>query len=175
MKRSLGILILLLSSLVLSACSNNDEQDIKSWIKESTKDMKGKVAALPQAKANEDISYEFGNSTDPFQSKKIDPKSRSGKGNLQPDLNRRKEPLESFPLESIKMIGTLVKKNITYGLVKADRTYLVRTGNYMGQNFGVISKISDTEITLKELVEDSNGEWVDRTSSLQLQEQEAKK
>jgi hypothetical protein len=89
----------------------------------------------------------------------------------QPDLDRPKEPLEAFTLESIQMVGSLTQGRETYGLVKAgpnlDR---VRKGNYMGQNFGVITGIDEAQISLKELIQEGSGEWIERSSSLQLQE-----
>ena len=161
--------------LLLAGCGNPDYQDIKDWIHESSRNLKAKIPALPQIKPNTATSYEAGNLMDPFQARKVEPEKKAGGGGPQPDLNRRKEPLESFPLETIQMVGTILKGKQLYALVKADRTYLVRTGNYMGQNFGVVTHISEGDITLKELVEDSGGDWTDRTSTLQLQEQETKK
>jgi type IV pilus assembly protein PilP len=93
-------------------------------------------------------------------------------------VDRRKEPLEAFPLETLKMVGTLVKGKATHAIVQADKgLHQVRVGNYMGQNYGIITNISENEVLLKELVEDANGDWTERASSLQLQEkqQEVKK
>ena len=92
----------------------------------------------------------------------------------QPDLNRRKEALEAFPLESLQMVGTLEQKRVNYALIKTPdkNLYRVKVGNYVGQNFGVISAISDSAVTLKEVIQDSSsGSWTERTSSLQLLEQ----
>ncbi len=84
---------------------------------------------------------------------------------------RIKEPLEAFPLESIQMLGTITQEKETFALVKAGpNLYRVRKGMYMGQNFGVITVIDEAQITLKELVQDSGGEWIERSSSLQLVE-----
>lgn len=174
--RTAGMVLMSLASLIVVACGSEDNQDMKNWVKESTVNIKGKIPPLPQIKQNTSVSYEAGNLVDPFQPRKIEPDKKAGRGGgVQPDLNRRKEPLESYPLESIKMVGSILKGKVLYGLVKADRTYLVRSGNYMGQNFGVITHISENEITLKELVEDSAGDWTNRTSTLQMQEQETKK
>jgi len=88
-----------------------------------------------------------------------------------PDPNRPKEPLEAFPLESIQMLGTITQSQETFALVKAGpNLYRVRKGNYMGQNFGVITGIDDAQINLKELVQDAGGDWVERSSALQLVE-----
>jgi type IV pilus assembly protein PilP len=93
-------------------------------------------------------------------------------GTLAPDLNRRKEPLEAFPLESLQMVGTMQRGKSTFALVRTtDKDiYQVRIGNYLGQNFGVIIDISDNEIRLKELVQDGSGDWTERSSTLQLAE-----
>ena len=82
-----------------------------------------------------------------------------------------KEPLEAFPLESIQMMGTITQDRETFALVKAGpNLYRVRKGNYMGQNFGVVTGIDESQITLKELIQDGGGEWVERNSALQLVE-----
>jgi len=95
---------------------------------------------------------------------------------LAPELNRRKEPLEAYPLEALSMVGTLAKDKSMYALVRTPERdiYQVRSGNYLGQNFGVVTNISDTEIKLKELVQDGAGDWTERTSALQLQQPDAK-
>lgn len=86
-------------------------------------------------------------------------------------MNRRREPLEAYPLESLQMVGSISKQGNTIAIIKADKTtYYVRTGNYMGQNFGVITTVTEGDVTVKELVQDSTGDWIERTSSLQLQE-----
>jgi type IV pilus assembly protein PilP len=94
-------------------------------------------------------------------------------GGPQPDLNRRKEALESFALESLQMVGTLEQKQVRYALIRTsdNNLYRVRPGNYVGQNFGVITSISESAVTLKEVIQDSSsGSWNERTSSLQLLE-----
>ena len=94
---------------------------------------------------------------------------------MAPDLNRRKEPLEAFPLEQLKMVGTLAQGTDTYALVRADKTlYRVKKGNYMGQNFGLITDVNDSEIKLKEIVQDSAGDWAERQSVLPLLEEAGK-
>jgi type IV pilus assembly protein PilP len=100
------------------------------------------------------------------------PNARRG-GGIKPDLERRKEPLEAYPLESLKMVGTLMKGKMVHALVQADKTlHQVKIGNYMGQNFGIITDINDSEVKLKELVPDSLGDYAERTSTLQLQEKQ---
>lgn len=88
-------------------------------------------------------------------------------------MDRRREPLEAYPLESMQMVGVLEQGRTVHALVSVNNTlHQVKVGHYMGQNFGVVTAISESEVTLRELVEDVYGDWVERTSSLVLQEQQ---
>ena len=94
-----------------------------------------------------------------------------GGGGVQPDLNRPKEPLEAFPLEALQMVGTLSQNKDMYALVRAgSNLFRVKKGNYMGPNFGVITGIDEGQINLKEVVQDSGGDWVERSTTVQMQE-----
>ena len=94
---------------------------------------------------------------------------------IDKELTRRKEPLEAFPLEQLKMVGTLSQAKEMYALVRADKTlYRVKKGNYMGQNFGLITDVTEGEIKLKEIVQDSAGDWAERQSVLPLLEEAGK-
>ena len=134
-----------------------------------------KVEPLPQVKPYEPVPYKAYEEIDPFRGSRIEVAASAGAmasaTGIKPDLNRPKEPLEAFPLESLRMVGTLQQNKETYGLIRAGTNlFRVKKGNYMGQNFGVITAIADTEITLKELVQDGGGDWIERASALQLQE-----
>lgn len=155
-------------ALVIAGCGGESHQDLRAWMQEQGKGAKGKLDPLPQVKPYEPFSYNAFDLPDPFKPRKIEP-IKSG-STLAPDLNRRKEPLEAFPLESLQMVGTLQRGRATFALVRTtDRDiYQVRVGNYLGQNFGVIIDISDSEIRLKELVQDGSGDWTERSSTLQL-------
>ncbi len=157
--------------LLVVGCSGDEHSGVKQWMAESSRDLRGRVPPLPTIKTFPVVSYEAGSLVDPFRPSKLEaPKSGGGSG-LQPDLNRRREPLEAFPLESLRMVGVLNMKGRPVAIVSADRTlYQVGVGNYMGQNFGVITQVTENEIKLKELIEDTNGDWVERVSTLQLQE-----
>jgi len=139
-------------------------------MQEQGKGARGKLDPLPQVKPYEPFAYNAFDLPDPFRPRKVEPLKGSSK--LAPDLNRRKEPLEAFPLESLQMVGTLQRGKGTYALVRTtDKDiYQVKVGNYMGQNFGVVIDINDGEIRLKELVQDGAGDWTERTSTLQLAE-----
>ena len=171
--RTISILLL---GLMLTACSGGDHQDLRQWMAEVSKDIKGRIPPLPQVKPYEPVAYDVGNLVDPFKPAKIAPEGKKGGGGVQPDFDRPREPLEAYPLESLKYVGVMSKKKVSYAIVLVDGSlYQVRTGNYLGQNFGVVTKISEAEVVLKELVQDAAGDWVERVSSLQLQGQEGMK
>jgi type IV pilus assembly protein PilP len=167
-------IIAFLGGLLLAACSN-DHENIQAWMAEQAAGMKGGVKPLPEIKPPPVASYEAGERMSPFDQGRLDLDKKASKGG-GPDVSRRREPLEAFPLESLRMVGFLMKDKAAHAVVRADKAlFQVRVGNYMGQNFGVITQISEGEVVLKELVEDLNGDWTERTSTLQLQEREAKK
>ena len=90
---------------------------------------------------------------------------------VAPELARRKEPLESFPLDAMSVVGSIYKAGQPVVLVKVDNLlYQVKLGAYLGQNYGRVTKISETEVTLREIVQDAVGEWIERVATLQLQE-----
>jgi type IV pilus assembly protein PilP len=165
-----------LTGLVLAACGVGEFSDLKEFVDQSGQGLRGRVEPLPQVKAYEPISYNAFDLPDPFKPRKIEPEKGGGSGPA-PDPNRRKEPLEAYPLESLKMVGTLERANQRWALIKTpdSNLYRVRRGNYMGQNFGVIAMISESSITLKELIQDTTGSWSERTSNLQLLEDEEKR
>jgi type IV pilus assembly protein PilP len=168
--------LVLACAAALAACSGEQHSDLKKELNEMTKDLRGRVDPLPQVRPYEPVPYQAENEIDPFRPSRIEVAAAGGSGGpsaggKQPDLDRPKEPLEAFPLESIQMVGSLTQGRETFGLVKAGpNLYRVRKGNYMGQNFGVITGIDEVQISLKELIQEGSGEWVERASSLQLQE-----
>ncbi|HEX4926714.1 MAG TPA: pilus assembly protein PilP [Burkholderiales bacterium] len=168
-------LVLALAAL-LAACGADEHGDLRKELAEATKDFRGRVDPLPQVKPYEPVPYTSEGEVDPFRPDRIEvaQASRSSSGNaalIEEQRKRPPEPLEAFPLESIQMMGTITRDKETFALVKAGpNLYRVRKGNYMGQNFGVITAIDEAQISLKELVQDGGGEWVERTSALQLVE-----
>ena len=157
-------------ALILGACSS-ELDELKAFVKESEKGLPRKIDPLPAVKPFEPFAYEGFDLPDPFKPRKLASKEGGG-GGLAPDLNRRKEPLEAFPLEQLKMVGTLSQGKDTFAIVRAEKTlYRVRKGNYMGQNFGLITDVTDGEIKLKEIVQDSAGDWAERQSVLPLLEE----
>lgn len=162
---------------LLAGCSSDEHGDLKQELAEATKDFRGRVDPLPQVKPYEPVPYTGEGQVDPFRPERIELAQASRRASsgtaalIEEQRKRPPEPLEAFPLESIQMLGTITQQKETFALVKAGpNLYRVRKGNYMGQNFGVITGIDESEIKLKELVQDSGGEWVERMSSLQLVE-----
>lgn len=161
-------------ALLVAGCGGESHQDLRAWMQDQGKGVRGKLDPLPQVKPYEPFTYNAFDLADPFKPRKIEPVKGGSK--LAPDLNRRKEPLEAYPLESLQMVGTLQRGKSTFALVRTtDKdVYQVKVGNYMGQNFGVIVNIGDGDIRLKELVQDGAGDWTERTSTLQLAEADSR-
>lgn len=172
----LPVTLSLLATLLLAGCMAEEHHDIKQWMQDESKNIKGKVQPLPEITAFPVVSYEADDQVDPFSSARIETGKKGEGGALRPDPNRYKEPLEAYPLESLKMVGIIQEQGRMSAMVLADKNvHTVRIGNYMGQNFGMVVGIDDMEIQLKELVQDQDSEWVERATALQLQEQETKK
>jgi len=175
MRRTIGT-ALALTVFAIAGCESGDQNELRDWMKTETKDLRGRIPPLPQVKPYEPVAYDAAGLVDPFRSSRlmIENKQQGG-GGLQPDMNRPKEPLEAFPLESLKYVGYLSKSRQPHAIILADAAlHQVKIGNYMGQNFGVVTRISDSDIVLRELVQDSAGDWVERTSTLMLQAKEGK-
>jgi type IV pilus assembly protein PilP len=167
--------LLVPAALLLVAGCSSEIDELKAFVRDSDKGIPRRVEPLPAVKPFEPFAYEGFDLPDPFKPRKLSAPKEGGGGGIAPDLNRRKEPLEAFPLEQLKMVGTLSQNKETYALVRADKTlYRVKKGNYMGQNFGLITDVTESEIKLKEIVQDSAGDWAERQSVLPLLEETGK-
>ena len=168
-------LLIPVALLALAGCSS-ELDELKGFVKDSDKQVRRSIEPLPAVKPFEPFTYEGFDLPDPFKPRKLGPPSNAKPDDrLALEMNRRKEPLEAFPLEQLKMVGTLSQGNDMYALVRAEKTlYRVKKGNYMGQNFGLITDITDNEIKLKEIVQDSAGDWAERQSVIPLLEETGK-
>jgi type IV pilus assembly protein PilP len=175
--RIVGILGVFCLGLV--GCGASKEDDIREWMVSERNAAQPKVKPLPAPKPFVPEPYTNASAMEPFSSQKLtqalkrDSAQVASNGALvAPELARRKEPLEAFPLDTMVLVGSLVKAGQPVALVKVDSLlYQVRPGNYLGQNFGKVTKISETEVTLREIVQDAVGEWIERVVNIQLQEQ----
>ena len=162
--------MLALFSAALVACSGDKGDDLDKFMATAANDMGKTVEPLPEVLPYTPLQYNADDIlSDPFKARKAVNKS----GALQPNTNRPKEALEAYPLESLKYVGSLSKSKLSYALIKTpDNTVQqVKVGNYIGPNFGLITKIDETSISLKEIIQDDlTGDWVERTASINLQE-----
>ena len=171
MNRLALMLFVLVSCAGLASCGEKNS-DLKKFVAESDKMPRDRIPPIPEVKPYEPFTYNAYDLLDPFKPREIIPPKGGGGGGLQPNLTRHKEPLEAFPLENLKMVGTLQQGNTTYAIIKTpdNDLFRVKPGNYMGQNFGVITAIDESTIHLKEIIQDSTGDWAERISTMTLVE-----
>lgn len=177
MKR-IYILLWVLLSIALSGCVSSKEDDIRAWMVQERNQTKPQVAPISAPKQFVPEPYTNASAVEPFSNQKLtqalkqDSAQATSNGALvAPELARRKEPMEAFPLDSMTLVGSIIKAGQPVALVKVDNLlYQVKLGNHLGQNFGRVTKINETEITLREIVQDAVGEWIERVATLQLQE-----
>lgn len=170
-----GRTILALSlAFVLGGCSSNDGMDdLREFVKNEHAERKPKIEPLPEIKPNEAFAYAAMDLPDPFAPRNLQTQGAgAGKGGPKPDMNRRKEPLEDFPLDSLKMVGTLERGKRIWAIVQApDGTvHKLEVGNHAGQNFGTVKKITEEKVDLVELIQGALGDWVEREASLAITE-----
>jgi type IV pilus assembly protein PilP len=169
-------LLLPLSCLfLLAGCASEEHQDIREWMQEQAKDMRGRVAPLPEIKPFPPVAYEGGSLLSPFASGKIVTVDAS-LDKTAPDRNRPLQPLESFPLEDLKVVGIILSGKSPYALIQTpppNKPKDVRVGEYIGQNFGKITAIDKDGVTVRETVKDINGAWVEQEKTLSVSKQGA--
>lgn len=166
-----------LTVLALAACGTSGQEELQQWMTEQRAATKPKVQPIPEPKKFVPQAYTQEVSIDPFSKQKLtqalqrESASTSNAALLAPELQRRKEPLEGFPLDAMKMVGFIMKEGQPVALLRVDNLlYQVRPGNYLGQNYGKIMKVGETEVVLREIVLDPTGDWTERAATLQLQE-----
>jgi type IV pilus assembly protein PilP len=157
-------------SLALAACSGDKGDDLDQFMQSAANNMGKTVEPLPEVLPYSPLEYNAdGTLADPFKPRKAASKT----GSLQPNTNRPKEALEGYPLESLKYVGSMSKNKLTFALIKTpDNTVQqVKVGNYLGPNYGLITAINESDIALKEIVQDDlTGDWIERSASINLQE-----
>lgn len=167
-----------LSLLSLVGCDSARDDELKAWMTEQRTQVRPKIVPLAEPTQFVPQDYVQQNALDPYSADKLTQALRRDSSSVAanaalvaPEMARRKEPLEAFPLDTMSMVGSLVKAGQPVALVRVGTLlYQVRVGDHLGLNFGRVLRITETEITLREIVEDPSGDWVERSTSLQLQE-----
>src|SRR5437764_9434151 len=163
-----------LACVLLTACSG-EQDELQQWMEQQKREVKPSVQPLSPPKKFNPQPYASLTGVEPFSTQKLTvalkQEARQPNSLLNAEVNRRKEPLEAYPLDSMGMVGSVIKQGRPYALLRVDNLlYQVKVGDYLGQNYGKITKITETDISLREIVQDAAGEWIERTGSLQLQE-----
>jgi type IV pilus assembly protein PilP len=164
----------LIAVCTLVACTA-DHDELRQWMEQQRREIKPSVTPLQAPKKFDPEPYSQSQAVEPFSGQKLSvalkQEARAPNSLLARQLNRRKEPLEAYPLDSMNMVGSVTKQGQPYALLRVDALlYQVKVGDHIGQNYGQITGISETEVTLKETVQDAAGEWIERPATLQLQE-----
>ena len=162
----------------LVGCSASGDEELDQWMREQRAQIRPKVTPIPEPKVFRPQAYTQVGAIEPFSSQRLvtaltrEASQAAYSGTLiAPELARRKEPLEAFPLDTMAMVGSVLNAGKPIALVRVDNLlYQVRVGHYLGQNYGKVTKITETEVTLREIVQDATGEWIERVANLQLQE-----
>jgi type IV pilus assembly protein PilP len=168
-----GAIVLAVS--VATAGCGADIDELQSWMEQQRREVKPTVQPIAPPKKFDPQPYAAVDAVDPFSTQKLSVALKQDvkqpNSLLAAEMNRRKEPLEAFPLDSMTMVGSVVRAGRPYALLRVDNLlYQVKAGDYLGQNFGKITKITETDIALREIVQDASGEWIERPGTLQLQE-----
>lgn len=171
--------VLLLAAALLAACGSTSEDDLRTWMQEQRSQMRPRVPPISEPKPFRPENYVDGEAVDPFSRDKLTSalkregvqQASTTSALIAPELARRKEALEAYPLDTMSMVGSLIQEGQPAALVKVDKLlYQVRLGSHLGMNYGRVIKITETEVTLREIVQDAVGEWIERPATLQLQE-----
>ena len=172
MKRTAFRLLPWLSLLVLMAgCSDLGVSDVQRWVADQRSHAKPYVKDVSEPKPYIALAYtEAAVEPEPFDAERLMRVWKTGPNPLEECRNRRPQPLEAFPLDAISMVGSIHRKGKQVALVKVDKLlYQVSVGNYLGQNCGLVEQVSENQVTLREIVQDS-GDVIERKATLQLQE-----
>jgi type IV pilus assembly protein PilP len=159
---------------ILSGCSGQQDE-LQSWMAQERAQARPSVQPISAPQKFNPQGYQTGDTVEPFSAQKLIVVLKQDRSQpnsaVAAELSRRKQPLEAFPLDSMSMVGSVNRRGVQYALLKVDNLlYQVKVGDYLGQNFGKIMKVTETEIELREIVQDAAGEWIERPAALQLQE-----
>jgi type IV pilus assembly protein PilP len=168
-------LALLLPALLLAGCGDSDVKEVRDWMAAVKAETRPAVKPLPEPKEFVPFAYGQKEVVDPFSQNKLlvelAKAAEASHNPLKPDTSRPKELLENYPLDTMRMVGAIQKGGVNYGLLQIDKAvFQVRVGQRIGQNFGLVTRVSDGGVDIRETVQDAAGEWVERMTKLELQE-----
>jgi type IV pilus assembly protein PilP len=171
-------LVALMVAAALVGCGA-DLDELQQWMEQQRREVKPNVPPLQPPKKFDPQPYAAADAVEPFSTQKLavalKRDERAPSSLLAAELKRRKEPLEAYPLDSMAMVGSVNKQGRPFALLRVDGLlYQVKVGDYMGQNYGRILRISEADLVLREVVQDAAGEWIERNSTLQLLERGAR-
>jgi len=166
--RVLGTTILV---FVVVGCVNDNVSDLQEHIAQIKAKKPPPIPPLPEVKQYDTYVYDETTLRDPFQASVARKVVRSN-NNLRPNLKRQREVLEQFPLDTLSMVGSLEQGGERWALIRAQDGTLYRTkkGRYIGQDYGEIIRVTESEIVLQETVPDGLGGWVRRQATLSVSE-----
>ena len=172
---------LALTALVVAALvgCGAELDELQQWMEQQRREVKPNVPPLLPPKKFDPQPYAAADGVEPFSTQKLTVAlkrdERVPSSLLAGELKRRKEPLEAYPLDNMNMVGSVNKQGRPFALLRVDGLlYQVKVGDYMGQNYGRVLRISDSDLVLREVVQDAAGEWIERNSTLQLLERGAR-
>ena len=177
-RRLVRLTLAILGATALVGCGA-ELDELQLWMEQQRREVKPNVPPLQPPKKFDPQPYAAADAVEPFSTQKLTVAlkrdERVPSSLLAGELKRRKEPLEAYPLDNMTMVGSVNKQGRPFALLRVDGLlYQVKVGDYMGQNYGRVLRISDTDLVLREVVQDAAGEWIERNSTLQLLERGAR-
>jgi len=177
-RRVTCLALAVLGAASLAGCGA-ELDELQQWMEQQRREAKPNVPPLEPPKKFDPQPYAAADAVEPFSTQKLavalKRDERAPSSLLAGELQRRKEPLEAYPLDNMTMVGSVNKQGRPFALLRVDGLlYQVKVGDYMGQNYGRVLRISDTDLVLREVVQDAAGEWIERNSALQLLERGAR-
>jgi type IV pilus assembly protein PilP len=170
----------LMATTLLAGCGDSDVREVRDWMEQVKRDTRPAVKPLPEPKDFLPYAYGAKDAVDPFEPNKLLGElaraAATSNNPNQPDLQRPRELLETFPLDTMQMVGMMEKGGTRYALLQIERSlHQVKAGQRIGQNFGVVTHVSEDAVDIREVVQDAAGEWTQRVTKLELQTKENRK
>ena len=170
-----NVCALFAAGLLLAGCGDGDVKEVRDWMEQVKRETTPAVKPLPEPKEFVPYAYNPGEAIEPFSEAKLlnemQRVAATTTNPLAPDANRPREVLENYPLDTMRMVGTLQKSGVSYALVQIDTAiHQVKAGQRIGQNYGLVTRINEGAIDIREVVQDATGDWVERKATIELAE-----